>query len=164
MTHMAISFCILLFYMLLRNVMVFDKELAILYGFFNLRIFKKTTLLKKIPNGAQNIFLNFCLILYQNEYSYFWSHPKIPFKIRTFGHFSAFLITSSHSHLTQMNHFWFVKSYKLLIIFQIWVRFHFIWLIFQIFYPLCMNLTSIKKPMKNGVNEISKTSLYTYFT
>ena len=37
--------------------MAFDKELAILYGFFNLRISKKTTLLEKSPNGAQNIFL-----------------------------------------------------------------------------------------------------------
>ena len=41
MTQMDINFCILLFYIFLRNVMAFDKELAILYGFFNLRISKK---------------------------------------------------------------------------------------------------------------------------
>ena len=35
--------------------MAFDKELAILYGFFNLRISKKTILLENIPNGAQKI-------------------------------------------------------------------------------------------------------------
>ena len=40
MTQMDINFCIL-FYIFLRNVMAFDKELAILYGFFNLRISKK---------------------------------------------------------------------------------------------------------------------------
>ena len=40
MTQMDINFCIL-FYIFLRNVMTFDKELAILYGFFNLRISKK---------------------------------------------------------------------------------------------------------------------------
>ena len=62
-TQMDINFCILLFYTFLRNVnvmlwnvMLFDKELAILYGFFNSRISKKTTLLEKSPNGAQNIF------------------------------------------------------------------------------------------------------------
>ena len=55
MAQMDINFCILLFYIFLRNVMAFDKELAILYGFFNLRISKKTTLLEKSPNGAQNI-------------------------------------------------------------------------------------------------------------
>ena len=47
MTQMDINFCILLFYIFLRNVMAFDKELPILYGFFNLRISKKTTLLEK---------------------------------------------------------------------------------------------------------------------
>ena len=40
MTQMDINFCIL-FYIFLRNVMAFDKELTILYGFFNLRISKK---------------------------------------------------------------------------------------------------------------------------
>ena len=38
---MDINFCILLFYILLRNIMAFDKELSILYGFFNLRISKR---------------------------------------------------------------------------------------------------------------------------
>ena len=50
--------------------MAFDKELAILYGFFNLRISAKTTLLEKIPNDTQNfLVLNFCFILYQNSYN-----------------------------------------------------------------------------------------------
>ena len=41
MTQTDINFCILLFDIFLRNVMAFDKELAILYGFFNLRTYKK---------------------------------------------------------------------------------------------------------------------------
>ena len=45
MTQMDINFCILLFYIFFRN----DKELPILYGFFNLIISKKTTLLEKKP-------------------------------------------------------------------------------------------------------------------
>ena len=56
MTHMAITFCILLFYILLRNVMTFDKQLAILYGFFNLRISKKTTLLEIAPMESKTFF------------------------------------------------------------------------------------------------------------
>ena len=52
MTQIDINFCILMFYILLRNVMTFDKELAISYGFFNLRISKKTTFLEKSPDGA----------------------------------------------------------------------------------------------------------------
>ena len=55
MTQMDINFCILLFYIFLINVMAFDKELAILYGFFNLRISKKAVLLENIPNGSQKI-------------------------------------------------------------------------------------------------------------
>ena len=47
MTQMDINFCVLLFYILLRNVVAFDKALPILYGFFNLRISKKTTLPRK---------------------------------------------------------------------------------------------------------------------
>ena len=70
MTQMDINFCILLLYVFLRNVMVFDIELAILYGFFNLRISKKITILGKSPNRAQNIlFLNFYLILHQNAHN-----------------------------------------------------------------------------------------------
>ena len=34
MTQIDINFCILLFYIFLRNFMAFDKELAILYEFF----------------------------------------------------------------------------------------------------------------------------------
>ena len=65
MAQMDIDFCILLFYIFLRNVMAFEKKLAILYGFFNLRISKNTTLLEKSPNGAQNIFfLNFYVWFY----------------------------------------------------------------------------------------------------
>ena len=61
MTQIDINFCILLFYIILRNFMAFDKEIAILYGFFNLRISKKTALLEKSPNGAQNFFFEFLL-------------------------------------------------------------------------------------------------------
>ena len=51
--------------------MAFEKELAILYGIFNLRISEKTTLLEKMPNGTQNfLVLNFCFILYQNAYNF----------------------------------------------------------------------------------------------
>ena len=39
--------------------MAFDKELAILSGFFNLRISKETTLEEKSPNEAQNNFFFF---------------------------------------------------------------------------------------------------------
>ena len=53
---MVINFCILLFYIFLRNVIAFDKEDGNLYGFFNLRISQKTTRLEKSPNGVQNIF------------------------------------------------------------------------------------------------------------
>ena len=57
---MDINFCILLFYILLRNIMAFDKEFSILYGFFNLSISKKEKKKRKK--------LNFCLILYQNAF------------------------------------------------------------------------------------------------
>ena len=59
MTQMDIKFCILLFYIFLRNVMAFDIELAILYGFFNLRISEKSTLLEKSHNKIQNFFFVF---------------------------------------------------------------------------------------------------------
>ena len=36
--------------------MAFDKDLAILYGVFSLRISEETTLLEKSPNEAQNLF------------------------------------------------------------------------------------------------------------
>ena len=48
-----------IFYIFLRNIMAFDKELAILSGFFNLRISKETTLEEKSPNEAQNNFFFF---------------------------------------------------------------------------------------------------------
>ena len=44
--------------------MAFDKELAILYGFFNLRISKETTLVENSPNEAQNIFFLFDFFLF----------------------------------------------------------------------------------------------------
>ena len=56
MTQMDINVCILLLYIFLRNVMAFDKEFGILYGFCNLRISKKATLQVKSPIGVQNIF------------------------------------------------------------------------------------------------------------
>ena len=42
--------------------MAFDRELAFYKGF------PKATPLEKRPNGAENIFWHFCLILYQNSY------------------------------------------------------------------------------------------------
>ena len=82
MTQMDIDFCSLLFYIFLRNVMAFDRELAILYGFFNLRISKKTTLPAKCPNGAQSnfFFLNFCLILYQKANNFVQNCEVLCFK------------------------------------------------------------------------------------
>ena len=65
--------------------MAFDKELAILYGFFNLRISKETTLVENSPNEAQNIFfyLNFFLfyikmhiILYKTDKFYLLNQSR----------------------------------------------------------------------------------------
>ena len=71
MTEMDISFCILLFYIFLRNVMAFDKKLAILYRFFNLIISEKNYPSREKPQWVpKHIFLNFCLILYQNAYHF----------------------------------------------------------------------------------------------
>ena len=60
MTQIDLYCFILLFYIFLRNVMAFDKELAILYGFFNLRISEKLLFLKKALMGP-NIYLNFVI-------------------------------------------------------------------------------------------------------
>ena len=54
---MDVNFCILLLYIFLRNVMAFDKGLAILYGFFSLRISKNTTPLAKRHWGPKHFFL-----------------------------------------------------------------------------------------------------------
>ena len=62
---MDINFCILLVYIFLRNFMAFDKKLAILYGFFNLKISKKTALLEKSPNLV--IFLRFDDLITQSR-------------------------------------------------------------------------------------------------
>ena len=65
--------------------MAFDKELVILYGFFNLRISKETTLVENSPNEAQNIFfyLNFFLfyikmhiILYKTDKFYLLNQSR----------------------------------------------------------------------------------------
>ena len=71
---MDINVCTLLFYIFLKNVMAFDKELAILYGFFSLRISKKTTLLEKAPMGPKH-FLEF-LLNFKSKYIYFCT--KLP--------------------------------------------------------------------------------------
>ena len=65
---MDMNFCILLFYIILRNLMEFNKEFAILYGFFKLRISKKYALLGKSVNWDRKSFLLiFYLVLYQNS-------------------------------------------------------------------------------------------------
>ena len=56
MTQMDTNFCILLFYIVLRNVMAFDKEVAILYRFFKLRISKNVL--------AQNFIYIYIYIIY----------------------------------------------------------------------------------------------------
>ena len=61
MTQMDINFCISLFCIFLRNVMAFDKGLIILYGFFNLRISKKTYPSRKKPQLNQKLFFFFFL-------------------------------------------------------------------------------------------------------
>ena len=81
MTQMDISFCILLFYIFLRNVMVLIKNLLFYMGFSVSKLLK-TILLEKSPNGAQNIFLKIFVWFY-----------------RKFVHFSVFfddVITQSH--------------------------------------------------------------------
>ena len=85
MTQMDINFGILLFYIFLRNLMAFDKELVILYGFFNLRISKNELPFypsRKKPQWSQNIFFffNFCLILYQNAYNFVQNRQILCFK------------------------------------------------------------------------------------
>ena len=61
--------------------MAFDRELAISYGFFNLRIYKKTAFLEKCPSGAQNIFFFFFfLILYQNANNFVQNCEVLCFK------------------------------------------------------------------------------------
>ena len=111
MTQMDISFCILLFYIFLRNVMVFDKELAIFYGFFNLRISKKTSPLDKSPNGAQNFLISISfyikmhIILYKTAKFRVLNKSKStllvpPLIIKKFGHYLVFLKTLSPSHVT----------------------------------------------------------------
>ena len=61
---MDIKFCILLFYMFLRNVMAFDKELAIFYGFFNLRISKQFSLQKQKPQWCSDHFSFFLIFVW----------------------------------------------------------------------------------------------------
>ena len=60
--------------------MAFDKELAILGGFFNLRISKKNYPSRKKPQwGRKHFFLKkyiYCLILYQNAYNFICKTAK----------------------------------------------------------------------------------------
>ena len=98
-------------------------------------------------------------MFYVNLELYFWCPPpNIPLKIRKFGHILAFLMTSTPSHVTQRDQVWFVR--KLLMIFQVWAKIHFIWFSdfnqegegsFQLPSSHLMYLTSMKEPMKNRV-------------
>ena len=65
---MDINFCILLFYIVLRNVMAFDKEIAILYRFFNLKISKKAALVENVPMGPKTFFLYIYIYIYIKMY------------------------------------------------------------------------------------------------
>ena len=141
MVQTDIKICILLFYIFLRNVMAFDKELVILYGFSNLRISEEIFLpfqIKAAMGSKTFFFLNFCLISYQNAYNFvrncqilcfksiqnytFGPPPtNVPLKIRKFGHILPFLMTSTPSHVTQRDQVWLVR--KLLMIFQVWAKF-----------------------------------------
>ena len=86
MTQIDINVCILLFYIFLRNLMAFDKELVILHGFFNLRISKKELPLypsRKKHRWSQNIFFFFAwfyikmhIILYKTAEFYFLNQSR----------------------------------------------------------------------------------------
>ena len=81
MTQTGIIFCILLFHIFLKNVISFDKELAILYEFFDLRISKKNYFSrKKLQRDLKYFLKNFCLILYQNTYDFVQSRQVLCFK------------------------------------------------------------------------------------
>ena len=57
MNQININFFILMFYIFLRNVMVFDKELAILYGFNN--FYKNYSSGKNPQRDPKHFFLDF---------------------------------------------------------------------------------------------------------
>ena len=131
MTQKDTNFCILLFYIVLRNVMAFDKEVAILYRFFKLRISKKVL--------AQNliyiyIYIKMHVILNKTTKFYVLNQsrsillvpPKYIIekqKIRSF--FSVF--DDAITKLRDLGRS-FLICQKLIIIFQVQAKFHFIWL------------------------------------
>ena len=80
MTQMDINFCILLFYIVLRNVMAFDKEIAILYRFFNLKISKKAALVENVPMGPKTFFLYIYIYIYQNVCNFEQNYQIFCFK------------------------------------------------------------------------------------
>ena len=181
MTQMDINFCILLFYIVLRNVMAFDKEIAILYRFFNLKISKKAALVENVPMGPKTFFLYIYIyikmyvilnkttkfsVLNQSGSVLLVPAKYILEKQKIWSFFSVFddVITKSRDLGRS-----FLVCQKLIIIFQVWTKFHFIWLSISDFNqgrgggvvfspprsPL-MHLTSIKNAMKNRVNAEKK--------
>ena len=80
MTQMDINFCILLFYMFLRNVVALDKELVFYMGFSIYEFLKKLPSRKMSQWYPENFFWNFCLILYQNAYNFVQNTQILCFK------------------------------------------------------------------------------------
>ena len=125
--------------------MAFGKELAILYGFFNLIISNKIPLQKKRLNGASNFFLKFCLIVYQtahnvvqNAKGYVLNQSRsilliLPkYSLENQKIWSFFIV--SDEVITQSRDL-FLVSQKLIMLFYVWAKFHFIWLSVSDFTP-----------------------------
>ena len=157
MIQIDINFCILLFYIFLRYLMAFDKELVILFGFFNLRLSKKfNPSTKKAPMRSikQSRSILFDPLKYTVENQKIWSF------------FSVFDHVITHSRNLGAS---FLVFQKLLMIFQIWAKFHFIWLSISDFNwdrrggeagggslppPIHRTSTSIKSHIQNRLNYI----------
>ena len=141
MTQMDINFSILLFHIFLRNVIAFDKELDILYGFFNLRFLKKLPFHKKISMAPRTFF--------EFLFDFISKKHKILYKIAKFYVLnqsrSILLVSAKYTLDNQKVWLFFSVSddvitqsrdlgrlvlvcQKLLTIFQVWEKFYFIWL------------------------------------
>ena len=179
---MDINFCILLFDIFFRNFVAFGKEIAVFCGFFNLRISKnKVSFQKKAPIGLKTFFfLNFCLILCQNACNFVQNSQMLCFKSiqkYTFGPaqkytlvytfqlwklkslviFQCFDDLNTQSRDVRES---FLDCQKLIMIFQVLAKFHFIRLSISDFnqgvgrrFNPPNHLTSMKQPNQNRVNQ-----------